>query len=62
MKTTLNKYAVAYDPVALEIRGRLDGQGELCPGEGTQLAEFGTQEELEAFIAENGLQEGLQIR
>jgi len=57
MNPSVYKDAVAYDPVTLEIKGRIDGQGGLFPGAGTLTKEADTAEEIDAFIASEGLRE-----
>ena len=57
MNSITNKYAIAYSPETLEIKGRLDGAGELFPGDGTLTFEADTAAEIDAFIASEGLVE-----
>ena len=57
MNSIINKHAIAYAPETLEIKGRIDGAGELFPGDGTITFEADTSAEINAFIAENGLVE-----
>lgn len=55
MTSIKDSYAVAYDPTTLKIRGRLDGIGQLFPGDGMLTLEADTPEELNEFIAVKGL-------